>query len=117
MTPPIRYTLLSLGALMVGGVALILAVLCCFFPVDIDALRLEVRAQKRERRRRARRERQRKDAKYSVKITIPGFPDVKIAPRMEDLPPVSSKVSTIMRVRLCGERVAADSSASALPLL
>mmetsp|Transcript_46319 Transcript_46319/g.93507 ORF Transcript_46319/g.93507 Transcript_46319/m.93507 type:complete len:144 (+) Transcript_46319:242-673(+) len=85
MTPEIEMFLYILGSLFMVLSISINATLRCFFLLDIDEMKVDVKRTVKERKRIKRRKEKRKNTKSALAITIPGFEDVKIRPALEDI--------------------------------
>ena len=85
MTPQVQTFLYAFGFLLIGASILINGTLYYFFPHDTDELKVEVRRTMKERQRMKRRREKRRNLKSALQISIPGFQDVKIRPKLEDI--------------------------------
>jgi hypothetical protein len=85
MTAEIRTALYILGSVFIFFSLCINAMLKVFFPVDIEDMRTDVKHSLRERRKLARRKEKRRNMKSALQISIPGFEDVKIRPKLDDI--------------------------------
>mmetsp|Transcript_17374 Transcript_17374/g.20455 ORF Transcript_17374/g.20455 Transcript_17374/m.20455 type:complete len:141 (-) Transcript_17374:414-836(-) len=85
MTAEIQTSLFVLGSFFMLISICINCLLKHFYPVDIDDLRVEVKHTMRDRKRLKRRKEKRRNLKSALQISIPGFEDVKIRPKLDDI--------------------------------
>jgi hypothetical protein len=85
MTPQIQIFLFIMGFVAILIFVGIQLTLRYFFPINIEEVKVDVKRTMRERKRMSRRREKRKNIKLSLQITIPGFTDVKIRPKLEDI--------------------------------
>jgi len=81
---------LSMFLYIFGGLSIFLslcinAILKHFFPEDLDDLKVDIKRTMRERKRLRKRRQKRRNMKSALQISIPGFEDVKIRPKLEDI--------------------------------
>jgi len=85
MTPEIRTFLYIVGCVFICCSLSINATLKYFFPVDTDDLRVVVKRTMNERKALGRKKEKQRNLKSALQISIPGFEDVKIRPKLEDI--------------------------------
>lgn len=85
MTPQIQIFLTLMGIVAILIFVGIQIALRYFYYIDTDQVTVDVKRTMRERKRMARRREKRKNIKLALQITIPGFTDVKIRPKLEDI--------------------------------
>ena len=85
MTAEIKQMLIIIGFVSIAISIGVQATLRYFFLKDIDDLKVDVKQSMKERKRVARRRQKRRNLKSSLQISIPGFEDVKIRPKLEDI--------------------------------
>jgi hypothetical protein len=85
ITPEIVMFLNIFGALFIFISVSINIILYYFFPHDTDELKDETERVMRERARRKKRVLKRKNMKSALDITIPGFEDIKIRPKLDEI--------------------------------
>lgn len=85
MTSEIQTFLYIIGSIFIVCSIAINLTLRHYFPMDTDELKVDIKRTLRERKKMARKREKRDRLKIGLQISIPGFEDVRIKPKLEDM--------------------------------